>query len=130
MQKIWISLFGLLISFTVQAQSQRNVNLSNTYINPIFSGDYPDPGILFDGEDSYVVHSSFEYYPGLLIWHSKDLINWTQVTTALNKYVGSVWAPELVKYEEKYYIYFPEYWRIKKIFWLISEAGNSLRKGM
>jgi beta-xylosidase len=43
----------------------------------------------------------------LLIWHSKDLINWMPVTNALHKYVGSVWAPDLVKYKNKYYIYFP-----------------------
>jgi len=35
------------------------------------------------------------------------LINWTPVTNALHKYVGSVWAPDLVKYKNKYYIYFP-----------------------
>jgi beta-xylosidase len=43
----------------------------------------------------------------LLIWQSNDLINWTPVTNALNKYVGSVWAPDLTKYKNKYYIYFP-----------------------
>ncbi|HEY4324998.1 MAG TPA: family 43 glycosylhydrolase, partial [Mucilaginibacter sp.] len=58
-------------------------------------------------DDYYIVHSSFEYYPGLLIWHSKDLINWIPVTHALYKYVGSVWAPDLVKFKNKYYIYFP-----------------------
>jgi xylan 1,4-beta-xylosidase len=78
-----------------------------TYQNPIFAGDYPDPSILRDGDDYYIVHSSFEYYPGLLIWHSKNLINWEPVTHALQQYVGSVWAPELVKYEGKYFIYFP-----------------------
>ena len=77
------------------------------YQNPIFPGDYADPSIMRDGDDYYIVHSSFEYYPGLLIWHSKDLINWTPVTHALHKYVGSVWAPCLTKYKDKYYIYFP-----------------------
>jgi beta-xylosidase len=62
---------------------------------------------LRDGRDYYIVHSSFEYYPGLLIWHSTDLINWSPVTNALHKYVGSVWAPDLVKYKNRYYIYFP-----------------------
>jgi xylan 1,4-beta-xylosidase len=91
------------------AQHQMNTNeiAEGCYLNPIFSGDYPDPSILCDGSDYYIVHSSFEYYPGLLIWHSKDLINWTPVTNALHKYVGSVWAPDLVKYKNKYYIYFP-----------------------
>ena len=92
----FFSLFGVSTS---PAQSE--------FLNPIFPGDYPDTSILVDGEDSYVVHSSFEYYPGLLIWHSKDLINWKPVANALHTYVGSVWAPDLVKYGDRYYIYFP-----------------------
>lgn len=107
MLKILCSILVLAIPLAGAAQNQRNMAGKNHYTNPIFAGDYPDPSILVDGEDYYVVHSSFEYYPGLLIWHSKDLINWTPVATALNKYVGSVWAPELVHYEGKYYIYFP-----------------------
>jgi beta-xylosidase len=98
-----------LASSTTQAQgaAPANKNGEGYYVNPIFAGDYPDPSILRDGNDYYIVHSSFEYYPGLLIWHSNDLINWIPVTNALHKYVGSVWAPDLVKYKNKYYIYFP-----------------------
>lgn len=77
------------------------------YENPIFAGDYPDPSVFRDGDDYYMTHSSFEYYPGLLIWHSKDLVNWEPVCRALTKYVGSVWAPDFFKYNNKYYIYFP-----------------------
>ncbi|MCO4292066.1 family 43 glycosylhydrolase [Solitalea sp. MAHUQ-68] len=94
------------LSVCAFAQSQTSPN-EKTFQNPIFAGDYPDPSLLRDGDDYYIVHSSFEYYPGLLIWHSKDLINWKPVTNALHKYVGSVWAPDLVKYKDKYYIYFP-----------------------
>jgi xylan 1,4-beta-xylosidase len=101
----------LLIQFAFLANTQYQTNTSDKgagyYLNPIFAGDYPDPSILRDGDTYYVVHSSFEYYPGLLIWQSKDLINWTPVTNALHKYVGSVWAPDLVKCKNKYYIYFP-----------------------
>lgn len=97
----------ILIFVNAQYQVNPNPKGNNYYLNPIFAGDYPDPSILREGEDFYIVHSSFEYYPGLLIWHSKDLINWTPVTNALNKYVGSVWAPDLIKYKNKYYIYFP-----------------------
>ena len=104
-------LFTLLIplSYWAGAQAQMNANEKGAgyYLNPIFAGDYPDPSIVRDGDDYYIVHSSFEYYPGLLIWHSKDLIDWAPVTHALNKYVGSVWAPNLVKYKNKFYIYFP-----------------------
>ena len=43
----------------------------------------------------------------LPIWQSKDLINWTPVAHAITKNVGAVWAPELVKHDKKYFIYFP-----------------------
>ncbi|UZR96459.1 family 43 glycosylhydrolase [Chondrinema litorale] len=97
----------LLSGFYLTGNAQDKKVKEGIFQNPIFSGDYPDPSILRDGDDYYIVHSSFEYYPGLLIWHSTDLVNWSPVANALNKYVGSVWAPDLAKYDGKYYIYFP-----------------------
>ncbi|MBN1765076.1 MAG: family 43 glycosylhydrolase [Sedimentisphaerales bacterium] len=98
--------FFLQMYSWVNGQHQVNTHEKGEgyYLNPIFAGDYPDPSILRDGDDYYVVHSSFEYYPGLLIWHSKDLINWVPIANALHTYIGSVWAPDLVKYHNKYYI--------------------------
>ena len=109
MNKILLAMALLQLSFFACAQYQTRTNAkgSGYYVNPIFAGDYPDPSILSDGDNYYMVHSSFEYYPGLLIWHSKDLVNWNPVTNALHRYLGSVWAPDLVKYKNKYYIYFP-----------------------
>lgn len=89
------------------AHAQRPVVAEGTYSNPILAGDYPDPSIFRDGDDFYMTHSSFEYYPGLLIWHSTDLVNWIPVGHALHTNVGSVWAPEFLKYKDTYYIYFP-----------------------
>ena len=109
MNKVTIAIL-LLQSFlfaNAQYQTRTNAKGAGFYVNPVFAGDYPDPSILRDGDDYYMVHSSFEYYPGLLIWHSKDLINWNPVANALYKNVGSVWAPDLVKHKNKYYIYFP-----------------------
>jgi xylan 1,4-beta-xylosidase len=98
-----------LLGFGAFAQYQTNPNKkgSKYFTNPIFAGDYPDPSVLRDGDDYYATFSSFERTPGLPIWHSKDLINWFPVTNALNKFVGSVWAPDLVKCNNKFYIYFP-----------------------
>lgn len=109
MKYTFIILFIYRLCFALNAQYQINPasNDNGFFVNPVFSGDYPDPSLLRDGNDYYVVHSSFEYYPGLLVWHSKDLINWEPVTNALYKYVGSVWAPDMVKYRNKFYIYFP-----------------------
>lgn len=97
----------LLLTYSCSEKTQGDQSNEHSFQNPIFPGDYPDPSILREGNDYYIVHSSFEYYPGLLIWHSQDLLNWEPVTNALHQYVGSVWAPDLTKYEGKYYIYFP-----------------------
>jgi beta-xylosidase len=42
--------------------------------------------------------STFDAYPGLIIWHSRDLVNWQPLDAALHKPIGSVWAPDLGKY--------------------------------
>ena len=74
------------------------------------AGDHPDPSVLKDGKAYYQVSSSFVYYPGLVIWRSQDLVNWTPVGPALHEYVGSVYAPDLVKHGGRYYIYFAARW--------------------
>ena len=80
-------------------EGQRKADLGNgTYLNPIMAGDHPDPSILKDGDDYYMTFSSFDAYPGLVIWHSRDLVNWQPVGPALFRNVGSVWAPDLVKH--------------------------------
>ncbi|HVJ00742.1 MAG TPA: family 43 glycosylhydrolase [Sphingomonas sp.] len=78
-----------------------------TFLNPLIAGDHPDPSILKDGRDYYLTFSTFESYPGLVIWHSRDLVNWRPITAALRKNIGSVWAPELCKHGNRYYIYIP-----------------------
>lgn len=100
-------LISLLILFSCSDNNTRDTPGEMNTIQVIFPGDYPDPSILKDGEDYYLTHSSFEHYPGLLIWHSKDLKQWKPVVRALTKYTGSVYAPDLIKYRGKYYIYFP-----------------------
>jgi xylan 1,4-beta-xylosidase len=89
-------------------EGQRKADLGNgTFLNPIMAGDHPDPSILKDGDDYYMTFSSFDAYPGLVIWHSRDLVNWQAIGPALFKNVGSVWAPDLIKHKGRYYIYFP-----------------------
>lgn len=78
-----------------------------TYLNPVLGGDHPDAGAIRVGDDFFLTHSSFDYAPGLPIWKSKDLVNWTLAGAALRKYYGSVWAPYLCEHEEHFYIYFP-----------------------
>src|ERR1035437_6387593 len=54
-----------------------------TYSNPILGGDHPDASPIHVGNEFYLTHSSFDYAPGLLIWHSRDLVNWRPVAAAL-----------------------------------------------
>ena len=61
------------------------------YINPIISGFYPDPSICRVGDDFYLVNSSFEYFPGIPVFHSKDLINWEQIGHCISK-TGAAYA--------------------------------------
>ncbi|WP_028552608.1 glycoside hydrolase family 43 protein [Paenibacillus sp. UNC451MF] len=56
-----------------------------TFRNPILPGFYPDPSICRAGEDYYLVTSSFEYFPGVPIFHSKDLVNWRQIGHVLDR---------------------------------------------
>ena len=91
------------------ASAQR---LNGVYSNPIMGGDHPDASPIRVGKDFYLTHSSFDYAPGLLIWHSLDLINWIPVAAALRRYYGNVWAPYLCEYNGHFYIYFPSDSRI------------------
>lgn len=98
MRKLLALIFPLFMWMGLWAQ---------TYPKAIFPGDYPDPTILRDGKDYYMTHSPFYYAPGFLIWHSQDLANWKPVCRAAPEYEGSAMAPDLVKCNGKYYIYYP-----------------------
>jgi len=72
------------LRWTPGIEGQRKADLGNGfYLNPIISGDHPDPTVLKDGDDYYMTFSSFDAVPGIVIWHSKDLVNWAPITTAL-----------------------------------------------
>ena len=58
---------------------------SNEFYNPILQGTYPDPSIARKGDDYYLVASSFAMFPGVPIFHSNDLVNWTQIGHVLDR---------------------------------------------
>ncbi len=70
----WLSIFLSSLSIS---QSE--------YSNPILSGFYPDPSICRVQDDYYLVTSSFAYFPGLPIFHSKDLVSWHQIGYAMDR---------------------------------------------
>lgn len=55
------------------------------FYSPILQGCYPDPSITRKGDDYYLVCSSFAFFPGVPIFHSKDLVNWTQIGHVLDR---------------------------------------------
>jgi xylan 1,4-beta-xylosidase len=104
------SLLSLLVICSLSGISQsKTASTSPQSTTVLLSGDYADPSILKDGQDYYMTNTSLNYFPGLRVWHSTDLIHWKPIGYALNKYVGEVWAPDFVKHGDTYYIYFPAY---------------------
>jgi len=55
------------------------------YRNPVIPGFYPDPSVCRVGEDYYLVNSSFEYFPGVPVFHSRDLVHWRQIGHCLTR---------------------------------------------
>jgi alpha-N-arabinofuranosidase len=85
-----------------------------TFANPILSGMNPDPSICRVGSDFYLVTSSFEYFPGVPIYHSRDLTSWTQIGHVLTRdsqldltgvySSGGVYAPTLRHFAGRFYM--------------------------
>lgn len=75
------------------------------YQNPVIPGFYPDPSICRVGKDYYLVTSTFQYFPGVPVFHSTDLINWEQIGHCLTRYSqlpldnawtsGGIYAPTI-----------------------------------
>ncbi len=84
------------------------------YRNPIIPGFYPDPSICRVGKDFYLVNSSFEFFPGVPLYHSTDLVNWVQVGHVLTRESqlplarcrtsGGVFAPTIREHGGQFYM--------------------------
>ncbi len=86
--------------------------------NPILKGFNPDPSICRDGDDYYIATSTFEWFPGVQIHHSKDLKNWelichpltrtSQLNMLGNPDSGGIWAPCLTKSDDKFWLIYTD----------------------
>ena len=84
------------------------------YRNPILAGFYPDPSVVRVGEDYYLVNSSFAWYPGVPIFHSRDLVHWEQIGHVLDRpeqlplsgagVSGGIFAPTIRFHNGRYYM--------------------------
>ncbi len=87
---------------------------ADDYQNPILAGYYPDPSVTRVGDDYYLVNSSFAHFPGLPVFRSKDLVNWTQIGNAIDRaeqldFTGrrlsqAVFAPDISFHDGTFYI--------------------------
>ncbi|QUL53153.1 glycoside hydrolase family 43 protein [Paenibacillus tritici] len=90
----------------------------NIIHNPILRGFHPDPSICRAGEDYYIATSTFEWYPGVRIHHSRDLVNWRPLTYALTRKSqlnmegdpdsGGIWAPCLTYADGLFYLIYTD----------------------
>jgi len=98
----------------------------NTFENPILPGYYPDPSVCRVGDDYYLVNSTFSYFPGVPIFHSKDLVNWNQIGHVLDRpeqidldglgISEGIFAPTIQYHEGRFYM----------ITTLVGKEGNFL----
>ena len=104
---VLLALFGVL-------PIGHSASPAKPFQNPVLSGMYPDPSICRVGDDYYTVHSSFEYFPGVPIFHSKDLVHWKQIGYCLTRQSqlnldharasGGIYAPTLRYHNGVFYI--------------------------
>jgi xylan 1,4-beta-xylosidase len=99
---------GLLILLTSTAFSQ------TSYHNPVIPGFNPDPSVCRVGDDYYLVTSTFEFFPGVPVYHSKDLIHWEQIGYCLTRKSqlpldncwssGGIYAPTIRYHKGTFYM--------------------------
>lgn len=101
--------------FAYEGRSQETARPGpGEYRNPVLSGYYPDPSITRVGEDYYLINSSFAHFPGIPVFHSRDLVSWTQIGNAIDRpgqlsFDGltvsrGVFAPDISYHDGLFYI--------------------------
>jgi xylan 1,4-beta-xylosidase len=87
-----------------------------SYSNPVIPGFHSDPSVCRVGQDYYLVNSSFSYFPGVPIFHSRDLVSWRQIGHVLDRpeqlplrdkptsIFGGVWAPTIRYHDGRFYM--------------------------
>ena len=97
---------SVFLSLVCCTELSLKAEFAASFGNPILAGGYADPPLVKVGNDFFMTHSSFRYAPGYLMWRSRDLIHWTPVTHALQRYYGDVWAPDLLYQKGRFCIYY------------------------
>jgi beta-xylosidase len=132
---LFITFFILLLSLTASISTLRADDQTHkwgdwpkwgdqgdgTYNNPVIPSDYSDIDCIRVGSDYYAVSSTFQFSPGVVILHSKDLVNWSilghvvpdigvigpDMTWAkMNRYGNGIWAGAIRYHDNKFWVYF------------------------
>ena len=94
---------------------------ADEFQNPILAGVHPDPSIVRVGKDYYLINSTFGFFPGIPIYHSTDLVNWTQIGNAIHR-------PEQMPFDDIYLtnngVYAPAIEYRDGIFYIINTCVN------
>ncbi|SCE80752.1 xylan 1,4-beta-xylosidase [Micromonospora matsumotoense] len=86
--------------------------------NPVLAGFHPDPSILRVGDDYYLATSTFEWYPGVRLHHSRDLVHWRQLGGIITDRrlldlrgcgdSNGVWAPDLTYHDGQFHLVYSD----------------------
>jgi alpha-N-arabinofuranosidase len=123
-KKVKVTNLPVFSNFVYQGKDEvykENPLGQDEFYNPILQGCYPDPSITRKGDDYYLVCSSFAMFPGVPIFHSKDLVNWTQIGHVLDRVSqlkvencgisAGVYAPQILynPYNDTFYMITTEF---------------------
>ena len=109
-------LLGVLLALVCTLTSVEHLRAQSTfgYRNPIIPGCYPDPSICRVDSDYYLVNSSFQFFPGVPLFHSRDLVHWEQIGHCLDRASqlplqgaqswGGIYAPTIRHHEGRFYM--------------------------
>lgn len=118
---LFLALLLLPLAALGQTKSWTADNGNGTYTNPLFYDEFSDPDILRVGDDYYLAGTTMHTVPGLVILHSKDLVNWENVSYCFDRfdfkddefslrnhkeiYGQGIWAPCIRYANGQFYIY-------------------------
>ena len=93
---------------------QLTIGYAQGFKNPVLPGFHADPSVCRAGDDFYLVNSTFQYFPGVPVFHSKDLVNWEQVGNCLTRPSqvdlkgtdgnSGIYAPTIRYHEGRFYM--------------------------
>ncbi len=106
----WLLIVMIILLSVIACQKSE----TRMFRNPILPGFYPDPSICQVGDDFYLVNSTFEYFPGVPVHHSKDLVHWKLIGYCLTRESqlplekirasGGIYAPTIRYHDGTFYM--------------------------